>query len=173
MQRLSNPPKGPRGASPSLRPGGARGGIQKRGRTSSPRIDRDGDLVLDAETAKSRVGKGRLNSPSLADRASSSTTSRGAGGRAGSKLTSSRAQAAIMRGLEGKQVNVKQPTRNSNNRLSASLRVYGLGQSKAASNADGGLESMIGWIQRKASPKSTRKEGLKITKVCLLWDTGF
>ena len=166
MQRLSNPPKGPRGAAPSSRPGsGARGGIQKRGRASTPRLDKDGDLILDADTARSRVGKGRLNSPSLAERASSTATTRGSTGRAGSRLATARTQAAIIRGMEGRQANIKTAPRS--NQQYASLQIHGLAQSKAASNPDGGLKSLLGWIQRKADQKTTKRNGVKITKVCL------
>jgi nuclear RNA export factor len=51
----------------------------------------------------------------------------------------------------------------------ASLRIDGLSSSKAASNPDGGLESLLGFLERKASgldAKSNRT--VKIKKVCLI-----
>lgn len=167
MQRLSNPPKGPRGSAPSSRPGTvARGGVQKRGRASTPRLDKDGDLILDAGAIKSSISKGRRNSPSLADRATTAGAGRGNNGRGGHRLATAKAQAAIIRGLEGRQANIKSTPHHSS-RQYASLRIDGLAQSTVASKSDGGLDSLLSWIQRKTEHKTTKKTGVKITKVCL------
>ena len=154
MHRVSNPPRGPRNGSPALRTNVGRGGIQKRGRTGeSPRIDRDGDLLMDAAGEKRRSGRGRLDSPKTA------VSARGGGGPPRGPRHGSRAQAGIARGLGGKQVNVV----GSRPRLTATLEVYGLAQSKAASNPDGGLQTLLEFIERKANAKSPKP--IKIKKV--------
>jgi hypothetical protein len=62
MQRAAvAPPRGPRGASPSVR-GAGRGGIQKRRGGGPARVDKDGDLVMDAAATgdKRRSGRGHI-----------------------------------------------------------------------------------------------------------------
>ena len=166
MQRAAvAPSRGPRGASPSVR-GGPRGGIQKRRGAGPARVDKDGDLVMDAGATgdKGRVGRGRIEggaaSKPLGTGRTNSGTSRG--GNHGLH----RAQ-AILRGMESKQATVLE------SRITAvgptSLRIDGLSSSKAASNPDGGLESLLGFLERKASgldAKSNRT--VKIKKVCLM-----
>ncbi|TVY80336.1 mRNA export factor mex67 [Lachnellula suecica] len=172
---LSRPPTAPRGArnsSPATR-GGDRGGIQKRSRGGAPaRVDRDGDLVMDAAAAgnKRRSGKGRLDSPA---------PSRGSGrGRAngpsprGGNLGTIKAQRAIIRGLGTEQANVLE------SRITpgySTLQITGLSSSKAASNPDGGLESLLSFLERKATerqdPNSNRE--VKIKKSHMKGDSVF
>jgi len=159
LQRPATAPRGPRNASPNVR-GGGRGGIQKRNKTTGPaRVDRDGDLVMDAAAAgdKRRSGKGRLEAP-----ASSRGSGRGNGGPSrGGNLGTAKAQQAIIRGLGAKQANVVESriTTGDNN----TLQITGLKSSKAASNPDGGLESLLSFLERKASD---RTRTVKIKKVC-------
>lgn len=157
----SAPPRGPRGASSSTR-GRGRGGIQKRRADGPARVDKDGDLVMDAAgSAKRRAGKGRLESSRP-----SPGTGRGAGASRGG-LNIRKARTAILRGIGSQQVNVLE-TRITNG---SALQVEGLSESKAAANADGGVEALCGFLERKASgmdAKSNRT--VKIKKVChMLW----
>jgi nuclear RNA export factor len=153
LQRPPTAPRGPRNSSPSVR-GGGRGGIQKRNKnTGPPRVDRDGDLVMDAAAAgdKRRSGKGRLEGP-----ASSRGSGRGNGGPSrGGNLGTAKAQQAIIRGLGAKQANIVESHTGNN-----TLQITGLKSSKAASNPDGGLESLLSFLERKASGT------VKIKKVC-------
>jgi nuclear RNA export factor len=68
--------------------------------------------------------------------------------------------------LETKQANVLDA------RISISgtaLQVDGLKASKAASNPDGGLESLLGFLERKAAGlDSGSNRAVKIKKVCFL-----
>lgn len=47
------------------------------------------------------------------------------------------------------------------------LSVRGWRKSKAASNDDGGVASLIGFLEKKASPSDQSLPRVKITKVCL------
>jgi nuclear RNA export factor len=158
LQRVPTTPRGPRNASPSVR-GGGRGGIQKRNKAGGPvRVDRDGDLVMDATAAgdKRRSGKGRLEGP-----ASSRGTGRGNGGPPrGGNLGTANAQQAIIRGLETKQANVLESRITTG---VTTLQIDGLSSSKAASNRDGGVESLLAFLERKASGPN---RNVKIKKVC-------
>jgi nuclear RNA export factor len=157
------PPRGPRGASPSVR-GGARGGIQKRRGGGPARVDKDGDLVMDAGAAgdKRRAGRGRIEGGAPSKPLGSGRTNSGPsrGGTQGLH----RAQQAILRGIDSKQANILESRITSG---VAALRVQGLSSSKAASNPDGGLEALLSFLERKASgldAKSNRT--VKIKKVC-------
>jgi len=158
LQRAPIAPRGPRNASPSVR-GGGRGGIQKRNKAGGPvRVDRDGDLVMDATAAgdKRRSGKGRLEGPT-----SSRGGGRGNGGPSrGGNLGTVKAQQAIIRGLETKQANVLESHITTG---ITTLQIDGLGSSKAASNRDGGVESLLAFLERKASGPN---RNVKIKKVC-------
>lgn len=159
IQRTATPPRGPRNGSPSVR---GRGGIQKR-RTGPARVDKDGDLVMDAANEKGKAGRGRLDGSSSSR---GQTSGRGGKGPARGGLTSQRAQQAILRGLEGDQATLLEARRSRGN---VTLRVDGLKSSKAASNSDGGLNSLLGFLERKANGLDAKsKKIIKIKKVCLL-----
>lgn len=153
------PPRGPRGSSPSVR-GRGRGGIQKR-RAGPGRVDTDGDLVMDPTITgeKSRAGKGPAR-VGPRDRGTLSGRSSGA---------TERTKQGVLRGIGAKQANILE-SRIDRAYEPVRIQVAGLRNSKAASNPDGGLESLIGFLERKASgldSKSNRK--VKIKKVCQLF----
>ena len=164
IQRASAPPRGPRNTSPSVR-GGGRGGIQKRRAGTGPvRVDKDGDLVMDAATAADRrkPGKGRLESPAPSKPHGSG---RGSGGPVrGTNIGAQKTQQAILRGLGAQQANVLESRIITGG---TSLRIDGLNSSKAASNPDGGLESLLAFLERKASGlDAASNRSVKIKKVC-------
>lgn len=162
------PPRGPRGASNNAR-GRGRGGIQKRRSDGPVRVDKDGDLVMDAvagggvkrRTGTGRgTGRGRMESPKpIGNGRTNSGPSRG-----GAAIH--KAQAAILRGMGAKQANIL------DSRITAagtSLQVEGLGSSKASTNSDGGVEALLGFLERKASGFDNQaNRGVKIKKVCLM-----
>lgn len=156
LQRAPIAPRGPRNSSPSVR---SRGGIQKRNKAGGPvRVDRDGDLVMDAIAAgdKRRSGKGRLEGP-----ASSRGAGRGRGGPSrGANFGAVKTQQAIARGLETRQANILESRITTG---STTLQIDGLSSSKAASNPDGGVESLLAFLERKASGPN---RNVKIKKVC-------
>ena len=162
-QRTFPPPRGPKNDSPSV---GSRGGIQKRNAGARPaRVDRDGDLDMDAGASaagKGRAGKGRFESP-VPSGPKGAGRGRAAGPSRGGNIRPT--QHAIERGLRGQQANIaeggiaKGPT---------SLKVDGLMSSKAASNADHGLQSLEDFLERKASALDSKSNRIvKIKKVCL------
>ena len=162
IQRAAPPPTGPRLDGTR---GGSRGGIQKRkGPTAPARIDRDGDLVMNAAaTDKVKSGRGQIE----ATRSSRSHAASRGGVPMGPRGGNASKQAAIIRGIATRNANIVS-SRPVNGQL-GSLRVKGLSSSKAANNPDGGLESLLGFLERKASgldAKSNR--AIRIKKVCSL-----
>jgi nuclear RNA export factor len=165
IQRASATPRGPRNTSPSVR-GGGRGGIQKRRAGTGPaRVDKDGDLVMDAATAGDRrkFGKSRLESPVPSKPHGSG---RGSGGPVlGGNLGAHKTQQAVLRGLGAQQANVLGSRITTGG---TTLRIDGLNSSKAASNPDGGLESLLAFLERKAGGlDAASNRTVKIKKVCL------
>ncbi|KAH8431760.1 nuclear mRNA export, poly(A)+RNA binding protein [Aspergillus melleus] len=137
--------KGSRG-----RAGGSdRGGIRKRG--AATKVDRDGDLSMDAGSARNRGKKAR--------------TETGRSGAAGGGRP--RALDAIQKAITSNsdsQANIRQGGR------AASLEqviVRGWKQSKAASNRDGGLESLLTFLEKKLNTSDSKSgQRARITKVC-------
>lgn len=130
-------------ASASHTRGTMRGGVRKN-RSSATRIDRDGDLMMDSETGnrmidgnESKRGSGRSQIDHIV-----STRSMGlkGGSNRGPKSGLRRAQQSILRGIRAQQSSSL-----------ASLEVTGLSLSKASAHDDGGLESLLGFLERKAS----------------------
>lgn len=165
LQRASPAPRGRRGNPPNMR-GAGRGGIQKRQGQGRPApVDKDGDLVMDAAAAgdKHRSGKGQIDGvapskPMGAGRNNSGPSRGGQGNR--------RAQ-QLLRGIDSKQANVRD-SRTTTDAITT-LIIDGLSSSKAAANSDGGLESLLGFLERKASAMDAKSNGtVKIKKVCLL-----
>ncbi|KAH8676751.1 putative mRNA export factor MEX67 [Tricladium varicosporioides] len=159
MKRSSPAPRGPRNSSPSVR-GGGRGGIQKRRAAGPVRVDKDGDLVMDPAAAgeKRRSGRGGLDGRVTVRGAGRDRGGSSRGGISGTLKT----QQAIIKGMNAKQANVLEA------RVShpgTQLRIDGLAASKAASNPDGGLESLLAFLERKASGHDTASNrSVKIKK---------
>lgn len=155
MNSIRNP-RGSRGRSNAP----DRGGIRKRG---AVRVDRDGDLDMDGGSGRSRGGK-RARGDS----------GRGtpAGGQAPGR---ERALDAIQKALSSNvnsQANIRQPRERGGGL--EQLIVRGWKQSKAASNPDGGVDSLIAFLERKATPpdpKAAANTRVKITKVCATHQT--
>lgn len=149
-----------------MRPRG-RGGIQKAGRPAPVRVDKDGDLVMGASPAGSRnisargrgegVGSSRPQGGGRGGRGSG-RGGRDAGrdsGREGKGLTSAKAQNAVLRGMG--QASVLH-----------TIRVSGLSESKASSNQDGGLDSLVTFLERKATGLDSKSNrAVRIKKVCI------
>ncbi|PYH36697.1 mRNA export factor mexA [Aspergillus neoniger CBS 115656] len=122
--------KGSRGRSG----GSDRGGIRKRG--AATRVDREGDLMMDAGSARNRGKKGR--------------------GDSGRSQAANKAMDAIQKAISSNsdtQANIRQGGRGSG---LEQVIVRGWKQSKAASNRDGGLESLIAFLEKKLSPPDSK-----------------
>lgn len=163
----------------------SRGGIRKRG--PAPRTDRDGDLDMGAGSSGrggGRGGKGRVRTDRGRDSgrgtpAGSHSQPRNSRGPNGDKdrtldaiqkaIYSSASSQANVRQARGR---VDQLTRDTNSRDRGGLEqlsVRGWRQSKAASNPDGGIESLISFLEKKgtpADPSAAANLRVRITKVC-------
>lgn len=134
----------------SRRSGGAtdRGGIRKRGAT---RVDRDGDMDMDAAAGGAR-NRGKRT--------------RGDSGRPSGPRAP--AMDAIQKAISGttpsSQANIRQGGKGSS---LEQVSVRGWKQSKAASNRDGGHESLVTFLEKKLNaPDSKAGSRARITKVC-------
>lgn len=161
-----------------------RGAIQKRN-TTPARVDKDGDLVMEA-SASGRGGR--------ADRSGRGTTIRGSAlrdqqgtpdpSRNGTStrprrpgIDATAIQKAVLRGMGSNEPIPRGPrgglkssrareTARGRERLE-SITVWGLKKSKAAANPDGGISDLIGFLERKSTHIDPAREAVKIKKVCL------
>lgn len=160
------------------RRGGAsdRGGIRKRGPT---RTDRDGDMDMDAggsrakgsrpDSSRSGAGGGRPPAPR-----SGGTTAGGRGsgraGRGGRVQSRDKTMDAIQRAIASteSQATIRQNRQNDNNnrkRESVPFSVRGWKQSKVASDKDGGVGSVISFLERRLNSLTKTGPRARITKV--------
>lgn len=154
-----------------------RSGIQKR--NGGPiRVDKDGDLDMDATgvISKGRNGENNGNRDALRIRGTSgpgSSRDPKAPRSTRTGLNATAVQKAILRGMGSAQ---DLPRGRASTRLMRPMGREGLSQiivrgfknSKAASNPDGGIKDLLGFLERKASaPDASAREMVRITKVCL------
>lgn len=141
----------------SRRSGGAdRGGIRKRGPT---RTDRDGDMDMDR--GGGRGAKRPRGDTGRAAAAGRSTTS-------GRPINRDRTLDAIQKAIsssQDSQANIRKINRTGGAGLEQ-FSVRNWKQSKAASNRDGGVESLIAFLERRMNANSKPGPRAKITKVC-------
>ncbi|KAK0703802.1 hypothetical protein B0T26DRAFT_658965 [Lasiosphaeria miniovina] len=144
------PPTGPRGNAHRSVPRGSRGGgITKR--RGTPITDKDGDVAMDVPA----TGSGTSGAPAR--------DNRGARGGKGASTRSSSRIAENIRNYGGDS-GQGQGSKAHFNRTT--LKILGLRNSKAASNNDGGLGTLVNFIQRKAS----KEKPIRISKSTLNGD---
>lgn len=176
------PPAGPKIPRSGRQPN--RGGIQKR--KGAVRTDRDGDLDME-ETGgvKKARGRGRVVPPLRGSFGAVSTRNPKASRPARASLNTSAMQKAILRGMGADETIARGPrhtpriTRQPGRSLGREqdlsqgngleqVIVRGLKQSKAASNPDGGISDLLGFLERKATvPDAAARDVVRIKKVCL------
>jgi len=128
-------------------------------RRDRTKADRDGDLAMDGpiKARGGRVGKSSGSSNPRKDL----TAGKGKGG-----ILSAANQRAILKHAGAGDVAMKGP-KNAPSRGLAELKVTGWNKSKASTNPDGGVSSLITWLEKKASNRlSSRVRSVKIKKVC-------
>lgn len=156
MNRTSAPPKGPRNSSSSSKGTGRVGGGGITKRRGPVRVDKDGDLDMDTAVGATgrKSGKGFIGgSVPTGPRGYGKGGARNSG--RGGRLDITRNPQAILRGMgsQSQQANVL-----------VTLWVQGLKGSKAVSNADHGLASIVTFLERKAAALESRKS-IKVKKV--------
>ena len=170
MALRSHPSAGHRGGRNNI---SHRGGIRKRGQHTG-RVDRDGDLEMDSNGAGRGRGRGsRRHTPTPQTNGHGNPfkdTRR-------NKLDLSAVQRGVFRAMGGADSGTR--GRGGSSRLGKAaagrsnhsargldqIIIRGLQQSKAASNADGGLDSLVSWLERKATVPGG--EAVRVKKVCL------
>lgn len=168
------PPTGPRGGrAPSnnnnnnrATRSASRGGIAKRGRANAPRVDRDGDLDMGTSTAATRSGAG-------AKQPATNSTRRGAPRSSGPNRQSARLQQNIVRHLDRDQIPRGPASDRASGSNNTTLKIVGLKASRAATNSDGGVRSLLDFLEKKATNIKTTGSGpgrrvrpVVIKKVC-------
>ncbi|KAI9770279.1 MAG: nuclear mRNA export, poly(A)+RNA binding protein [Geoglossum simile] len=178
-QRASTPtaPKGRAGSrnNNALTTPVTHGGIRKR-RSNTPRIDKDGDLDMDGPTnGAGGRGRGRgrggpyENPPTRGNVQASRGQHRGPP--RGGFFGGTGIQQAILRGMARGDAKVRNPGGGfgATGALSEAagrgkglgggydeIRVWGLRESKAASNRDGGVSDLLAFLERKANGPDTK-----------------
>ena len=165
-----------------------RGGIHKRNTTPS-RVDKDGDLLMEPGSKPqsdrtSRSGRGTTIGASSEARTQNITeplNKRGSTRPTKTAIDPAAIQRAVFRGMGSKDGSSNNPKRSSKRFRSQdrgsekelrkgldNISVYGLKQSRAARNEDGGISDLIAFLERKATnPDTPARESVKIKKVCL------
>ncbi|KAI0460233.1 hypothetical protein F5B21DRAFT_453800 [Xylaria acuta] len=140
--------RGPRNPQGNTGKASTRGGISKRRAAGPLRVDRDGDLNMDASTTTTA-------SQSNPKRSKNNSTPSGAITRTSSRnpRPTAKAQQIIQRVINGDASQVSSRTRGSRRADTVPLvvlKVEGLKASKAASNEGGGLKELLTFLERKA-----------------------
>jgi nuclear RNA export factor len=127
------------------------------------RSDRDGDLAMGtAVRGRGRIGKS--TTPASSSRDLTSRISRGDGK---SSLLSGTARSAILRQAASGDVSMKESRSTAPRGGLVELKITGWEKSKASSDADGGVSSLIKWLEKKASHRlGSRTRDVKVKKVC-------
>ena len=127
------------------------------------RADRDGDLTMDVAIK----GRGRIGKATPPPSNSRDLTSRVSRGGARGSLLSGNARSAILRQAASGDVSMKETRTSAPRGGLVELKVTGWEKSKASSDADGGVSSLIKWMEKKASNRlGSRARQVKIKKVC-------
>nr|OQO17012.1 hypothetical protein B0A51_17391 [Rachicladosporium sp. CCFEE 5018] len=122
------------------------------------RKDRDGDLAMDV-AVKGRAARVGKSSPVPTGPRSEGSMRSSRGG-----LLSTGAQRAILKHAGAGDIAMKEG-RTSQPRGNLELRISNWTKNKASSNPDGGLSSLLSWLEKKASTRlSSRARNVKIKK---------
>ncbi len=190
LQKTPTIPSGPRGLRQSSRSAGRlpnRGAIQKRSSTPT-HVDRDGDLVMDTgrgnDTRRGAPIRGSalrgtpsLKRDPLSSRVSArprrtgidTTTIEKAVLRSmGAKDVPKKGSRTNVRGIRSRGKNMTRPSSDLGAALETMI-IWGLKNSKASANPDGGVKDLVEFLERKATNLNTSAgEIVKIMKVCLI-----
>lgn len=146
----------------------SRGGISKR---KAGRVDGDGDLDMDSA---GRRAKKTTTTESNPTRSSTRTSTRGGPSRNAQNVLKhlSNGTAASLASRISNVSSGKTPKTRSRDMTGLTLlRVGGLKESKAATNAGGGVNDLLGFMERKAgSFRTGSKRKVAIKKVCVVID---
>lgn len=135
-------------------------------RRAGIKADRDGDVAMGLSVKGRPGGISKSSAPPTGPRAS----------RVGAKggLLAANAQREILRQAAGtRDVSMKEGRVGGKRGELVGLRVTGWDKSKASTNSDGGVSSLITWLEKKASNRlGSRARSVKIKKVCLRYPAG-
>ncbi|TRX96737.1 hypothetical protein FHL15_002403 [Xylaria flabelliformis] len=154
--------RGTRNAQANTGKASTRGGISKRRAAGPLRVDRDGDLNMDASTT---AGASQSNPK----RPKNNSTPSGVITRTSSRnpRPTAKAQQIIQRVINGDASQVSSRTRAGRRADSVPLvvlKVEGLKASKAASNEGGGLKELLTFLERKAQSIGQIQRHIRIKK---------
>ena len=166
------------------------GGISKRGQQKQ-RLDKDGDLVMDLGSGMKGRGRGTNNQRDPHRATSNGSTTHGhpttIKGTRTTKVDLASVQRSILRQMGEKAMppkgsrtlarSTRQAEKDGKGNSTVGdldqIKVYGLKESKAASNPGGGTKDLLNFLERKATaPNATTGETVRIKKVCLTSSAG-
>lgn len=168
-------PSGPRNSASTSHkaPGGGktqRGGIAKRRAGGPARVDRDGDLDMDASGGRKRSSHPAANGPARSKKPA--TTS----GRPSKPTTKAKqiidkaiSSGNLPNGLSS-SARITRSNRPVNAPNSITLKVEGLKTSRAVNNEGGGLKELLTFLERKAQTVGKTTRPIRIKKVCVVSD---
>ena len=169
-------PSGPRnGATASSRkaPGGGktqRGGIAKRRAGGSAKVDRDGDLDMDATTRQKRSSHPAANGPARPKKpAPAPGRPQKSTAKAKQIIDKAISSGNLPNGISS-SARVSRSNRLVNAPNSTTLKVEGLKTSKAANNEGGGVKELLTFLERKAQAVGKITRTIRIKKVCVVSD---
>jgi nuclear RNA export factor len=150
-------------------------GISKR-KSENVKIDRDGDLDMDAAAASRRAA--RSNAPTRSRNPTSSAKPSNASRHSKpsanaqkvvQKIITSGSGASLSSRLASGMAPSARPSRANrqvNGANTTTLKVEGLKQSRAAANDGGGLKELLTFLERKAQTVGKTTRNIRIKKVC-------
>ncbi|KAI1421011.1 hypothetical protein F5Y12DRAFT_69955 [Xylaria sp. FL1777] len=153
--------RGTRSAQANTAKASSRGGISKRRAAGSLKVDRDGDLNMDASamTNASQSQPKRSKNNSAPSGAITRTSSR-------NPRPTAKAQQIIQRVINGdtSQISSRRAGRHTDTVPTVTIKVEGLKASKAASNEGGGLKELLTFLERKSQSVGHIARPIRIKK---------
>ncbi|KAI0842978.1 NTF2-like protein [Hypoxylon sp. FL0890] len=166
-----------RGSAASGTKGVSRGGISKRRGNNPARVDRDGDLDMDAPSAGTRSSRKAKRGDHQDSSSAASRSNRPAANGSRAPRPTAKAQQIVQRVITGTTGSISSRIASGmsggpraykgaypvNASDSVVLQVQGLNSSKAANNEGGGLKELLTFLERKGQTvgKTTRQIRIK------------
>ncbi|KAJ2976851.1 hypothetical protein NUW58_g7986 [Xylaria curta] len=149
--------RGTKNAQASTSKASTRGGISKRRGPGIVKVDRDGDLNMDASAT---INASQSNSKRPKNNSTPSGITRNS-----SRKPTAKTQQIIQRIMdESRDSSRTRGTRRADNASPVVLKVEGLKDSKAASNEGGGVKELLSFLERKAQSIGQTTRHIRIKK---------
>jgi len=146
-------------AAVARRPTGPRNARGTHNGRHSSRSDKDGDLVMDAFASTKPRGGGISKST----RTKPSTTPTSDISHRKTRINPDRFKSEVARHVSSGAMVITKHGRSSQDLVD--IKITGWTGSKASTNDDGGIRSLITWLEKRATMKSPTKRAIRVKKV--------